>query len=483
MKRMILFAMILFLLAGASALDQSVCCEKATSGLFCQNVAQSECVLGFKQAPTSCDSTSFCKPGVCYSPTEGTCMDNTPKITCNARNSTWFEGIPAQCDLGCCTLGDQAAFVSLVRCKRLAGSLGIPLNYDKNIKDEVSCVLSVKNQDRGACVYDFEFQKTCKFTTRAECNSGLNGTGQGAFYKDKLCTAEELGTICEKTDKTTCVTGKEEVYFVDTCGNPANVYDSGKKNNLAYWTNVVKPEDSCNPTASNAGNANCGNCNYLLGSICGAQREGSDSKICLNLNCPTTSAGAKKHGESWCVYNDAGKINSAKASVGSRYYKHVCINGKELVEPCADFRQEECIQDSIKTSLGEFSQAACRVNRWQDCIAQGSKENCINTDKRDCLWNDNFGCLPKNPPGLKFWEGDEASSQCAKANANCTVTYEKKGLLGKLECASNCQCLGNAWVDERMQVCNAMGDCGSNINWVNNAGYGKGYNLTYGGMK
>ena len=119
-------------------------------------------------------------------------MDNTPQITCNAGNSTWFPGRPAQCDLGCCVLGDQAAFVSLVRCKRLAGSFGLSVNYDKNIKDEVSCVLSVKNQDKGACVYDFEFEKTCKFTTRAECNSGVNGTGKGSFHKDKLCTDESL---------------------------------------------------------------------------------------------------------------------------------------------------------------------------------------------------------------------------------------------------------------------------------------------------
>ena len=86
----------------------------------------------------------------------------------------------------------------------------------------------------------------------------------------------------------------------------------------------------------------------------------------------------KLHGESWCV-NDA--LNGAP---GSGNFRQLCVNGKIIVEACADFRQEECIQDS---SAG-FSQAACRVNRWQDCTAQTKQEDCQNGDKRDCKWLD-----------------------------------------------------------------------------------------------
>ena len=482
---LITFAFVFIVLAlafGSAQADQNVCCEKTNTGLFCQNVPLSQCALGAKQAPTSCDSTSFCKPGVCYSPQEGTCMDNTPQLVCNAKNSSWFIGAPAQCDLGCCILGDQAAFVSLVRCKRLAGTLGLSVNFNKQIKDEVSCVLSVRNQDRGACVYDFEFEKSCKFTTRAECNSGVNGTGKGTFYQDKLCSAPELGTTCGKSDKTTCISGREEVYFMDTCGNPANIYDSSKKDNVNYWTNVVSADNSCNPTSNNAGSSSCGNCNYLLGSTCRAKTSGSDINICADLNCQTTSAGPKRHGESWCVFDDSGSTNSAKASVGSRFYKHVCINGEEKVEACADYRQEECIQGKIVTTSGiEFSQAACRVNRWQDCIAQTDKDACVNTDKRDCLWKNDL-CVPKNPTGLNFWSGREPAGQSNKASSNCTVVYEKTGLIGGVEkCISGCECIQQNWLNTRVEMCNALGDCGTNINWLNIKGSGSSYNFTLGG--
>ena len=55
-------------------------------------------------------------------------------------------------------------------------------NYKKDIKDEVQCVLQVQNQEVGACVFDFEFQRTCKFTTREACNLGSNNKIKGEFY-------------------------------------------------------------------------------------------------------------------------------------------------------------------------------------------------------------------------------------------------------------------------------------------------------------
>src|SRR3989338_2825338 len=156
MKKMILFFGALFFLViimqGASALiNATVCCEKTTSGLFCQNVPQNECSSSSRSAPTSCESTSFCKPGVCYNSNQGTCLDNTPEIVCNTNKGVWSEKSPPQCNLGCCVLGNQAAFVTLTRCKYLSSALGLQTNYKKDIKDEVQCVLQVQNQEVGAC--------------------------------------------------------------------------------------------------------------------------------------------------------------------------------------------------------------------------------------------------------------------------------------------------------------------------------------------
>src|SRR5690606_37660579 len=116
-----------------------------------------------QQVPTSCDSTSYCKLGTCYDSSEGTCLDNTPQRVCNANGGVWSETAPAQCNLGCCVLGDQAAFVSLVRCKKLSSFLGLESNFNPGITNEIACIESVQGQDKGACVYESEFQKTCKF--------------------------------------------------------------------------------------------------------------------------------------------------------------------------------------------------------------------------------------------------------------------------------------------------------------------------------
>lgn len=490
----------------AGNITSTVCCEKTTSGLFCQNVPQDECNSNFRSTPSACESTSFCKPGVCYDNSQGTCAGNTPKIACDNSNGAWSEQSPAQCELGCCILGDQAAFVSLVRCKKLAGFLGLQANYNKQITDEVSCVLSVQSQDKGACVFQSDFETTCKYTTRAECDatsSGINSS-KGTFYKDKLCTAPELGTNCGKTTETICVPGKDGVYFKDTCGNPANIYDSSKINDVDYWSNVKSTLESCNSGKDNGNSKTCGNCNYLLGSFCRSSKDAGasasyGSNICANLNCKNTqNEQSYKHGESWCVYDDAGTTNQSNNAVGSRFYKHICVNGEEVLEQCADFRQEECIQDKITTSLGDFSQAACRVNRWQDCVVQTNKLDCENSDKRDCAWKEgvslasnssakasdkNSGaCVPQISPGLKFWDGSEAQSICAQANAKCIVTFEK-GLFSGEKCVGNCDCLTDEWTKQRNDVCMALGDCGAKINWVGDSGYKIGYNVTIGKPK
>ncbi len=572
-------------------LEATVCCEKTNSGLFCQDVPVEDCASD-RKPPTACESTSFCKPGWCFDSNEGTCLDNTAQIVCNDNGGTWSEEEPPQCSLGCCVLDDEAAFVTLVRCKKLSGYAGIETNWDSSIIDEQQCILSAGNKEKGACVFEEDFEKTCKIMTRESCdesvlgggiageaqqsanerttspfggsipsgensngagtnegeNSGANsnegetnpentvGTGaailslvsaqdsngriipagcearaNGVFFcPGKLCTDEELGTNCAPTRNTICQEGKEEVYFVDTCGNPANVYDAGKINDDTYWANIIKKEDSCSPGASNENSQTCGNCNYLLGSYC---REAVDvqptygSNICQSLNCVDSQGKGRIHGESWCIY-DGGSTGAP----GSRFYRQLCINGAIRVEACADFRQEECIEDSS----GGFSQAACRVNRWQDCTGQREKEECENLDKRDCKWLDGIGfvlmgsilngttvdgnslggiaeaihaqggldeiprggCVPKIPPGFNQ-QTDEASGICAQANAVCPVTFTKGLIDDEWECEEHCECLpGGSLEKQRVELCTSLGDCGPKTNFVGQKGSGKGYKTT-----
>ncbi len=486
-------------------LSATVCCERTINNFACQDVPSEECAVGSRAVPTACESTSYCKQGTCFDSTEGTCTDNTPQLTCNDNGGVFSEEEPLQCGLGCCVLGDQASFVTLVRCKRLSSQLGLETNYRTDIQDEVSCIASVQGQEKGACVFEHEFERSCKFTTKFDCDNGLNVAGSvGEFFPGKLCSAEELNTVCGPSTQTTCSAGKEEVYFKDTCGNVANIYDANKIEDQEYWTNVKSKLESCNPNAANGASDSCGNCNYLQGSFCReadrSNRPNFGEFICADLNCEDTSNGNNyRHGESWCVNSDNKGKETDQESVGSRFYKHICINGEEVVEQCADLRQETCIEDEIVVAEDSFSQAACRVNRWQDCIAQDNEGDCTNTDRRDCAWyptppslrgkmglsltnvsnSDDEGiCLPEVSPGLQFWAQGDAQSICAQANAQCVVSYEK-GFITNTDYTAkqNKECLSDKWKDEHLAILQALGDCGDNVNWAGTAGRDKGYEL------
>ena len=440
---------------------ESVCCEKTTGNLWCQNVDSSECDANYRSAPTSCDSTAYCQSGCCYDSTEGLCWENTPKQVCEDKGGSWEEdedcNIP-QCSLGCCILVDQGALVTLARCKSMSGFYGLNTDFRTDITDELTCIATAQAKDKGACVVEADYQTTCVFTTRENCDEGevsvANATAitnaSTEFYEGILCSAEELGTNCGKNTKTMLIDGKDEVYFVDTCGNPANIYDASKINDDEYWKDVVPKDESCGYGQSNAGSKSCGNCDYFRGSI-GVLANASTGYpsygdyICRDLDCVDEG---RKHGESWCA-ND-GNIGDGRDKVGSRYYKHICIYGEVVVESCADFRNEICIE----TETNGFSEAACRTNRWQDCSGQEEEADCENTDLRECKWVPNYCydssrggiapcvytkeeiaanktvtsisgeplvatkglCVPNYPPGYQFW--GESSTTSTSGNGS-----------------------------------------------------------------
>jgi hypothetical protein len=255
------------------------------------------------------------------------------------------------------------------------------------------------------------------------------------------------------TRQTTCIPGKEEVYFLDTCGNIANIYDAGKISDKKYWSDIVDKKDACGAGNSNEDSQTCGNCNYIMGSYCrdssaAGTRATYGDNICANLNCEYEGK-TRMHGESWCLTDKPAMQDSGRNPVGSKYYRLVCMNGEVTTEPCADYRQEVCLEDKIDTTEGAFSQAACRVNRWQDCTAQTDPQDCTNEDKRDCKWLDGIGymilgaeggssmegikailkekgkvagaCVPANPPGINFWEGGKTLPSPSTVSSQSTI--------------------------------------------------------------
>jgi len=530
---LILGILILLVLPGVFALEATFCCERLDSGQWCQNAPESECNTGinpitgerYRSVPTSCEATSYCKPGTCIDSEEGICAKNTPQIVCQKETGVWeelgTEELP-QCSLGCCYLADQAAYVTQTRCNRLSLLYGLEIEFRGDIQSEISCLLGAKPQSEGACVFEEEASTSCLFSTRAECSV----IESGEFYEGYLCSAEELGTVCGASEKTACFEGKDEVYSVDTCGNKANIYNSIKidDDDELYWTKITPKNESCNSDSNNANSAACGNCNYLAGSICKEYKKDSSPQspeqapdfgnfICKNLGCVYDTNGNSKtspdefyeHGETWCAQTPGaseikivdGEINrelipssnnryaeDAEENVpGSRYFRLVCYNNEVSVEPCAEFRQEICIESEVRNartaelSSGMYRNSACRINRWQDCVEQKDREQCLNEDVRDCDWQGDAGgfgfkCRPLFAPGLEFWnqEGD-ASGTCSVGNADCVYSKKEGGLGAAWDYQDNrgetgklCKD-GNYWKDKVMRTkCRVLGDCGKKDN-------------------
>ncbi len=527
--KLFLFSILIIFLIGIISSQTSYCCERTNEGAWCMNAPQEECDTSFRAAPTSCEATSYCRLGTCINTKEGNCLSNTPQRVCEDNGGVWNEGasdkIP-QCKLGCCLIGEQAAFVTQTRCKKLSSVYGLEINYRTDIQTESECILSATADVKGACVFEKEFERSCKMVTRKKCQEMQTDDSEAEFHEGYLCSAESLNTICGPRGGTTCVEGRDEVYFLDTCGNLANVYDAGKIDDTNYWTYIEGTNGvvvDCG-SGNNANSPTCGNCDYFLGSTCKKGNAQYGNFICKDLGC-TYEGKSYKHGETWCaeasgtskisVNEDYEVKSSARKNLdknsekdadvpGSRYFRLICYDGEVTVEPCAEYRQEVCLESNVN----EFKTAACRVNKWQDCLVQDNEKDCINTDKRDCKWiKENKKCVPRNPPGFNFWEEGDAEEICGQASSVCEVEIKRSmefkasdyeltegggfsfNKLGTLSCEKNCQCLtpdmaaelGNPkgysaeahkkWLSNQLQYCSSLGDCGVSVNFVGEKGY------------
>jgi len=508
--------------------DISNCCEKTkvnsdgSGGAWCVDASENECDISYDNdlgrdyftEPTACISTSYCALGTCINKRDGDCMENTPQRSCDSSLGFWSsessDDIP-QCQLGCCAVGDQAAFVTQIKCKSFASLYSIDTHFQPNIQDEITCIASAFPESKGACTFEREFETTCKMTTRSECKS-ISGS---KFHEEFLCTADELATNCAVTDKTTCVKGADEVYFLDSCGNVANVYDSSMikketgqvvpngENGKLYWKYITAP--TCG-NGANAGSASCGDCNYYDGSTCKQYDRNEDSvkpnygdNICRDLDCEWEGK-TYLHGESWCadapgITNldvsggtlNIGKLDSTKTSLpGSRFIRLVCYNGEVTVEPCADRRAEVCIESTRiipERNNVEFTSSVCRVNKWQDCVSQLIPGNCEDTAIRDCQWigisnkdcidlgdcSKHGKCVPLVAPGFDFWKSSTSSSNiCSLASTTCTAHFTQSLAQQQsndwtqedgTKCFNEKKDYKDTWGTEQNKICVSLGDC------------------------
>lgn len=455
-------------------------CLEDKNGSFCQEYPSEICNERCNEdcIPTRREETSECRLGTCVDPDEGICAAQSPRLQCESSGGNWFEQEPAECRPGCCLIGGQANYITEQACSTLSNRLGKEFDFEY-VENELACLIKAEQQEKGACLLgqNPEGQYDCKFGTKAECIS----IG-GDFQLNKLCTDPELNTSCLVTEETQCFDGEDEVYFIDSCGNRANIYDYSKKNNIGYWSDIVGKNESCNLDGNQA---ECGNCEYLSGNICGLPGEKDKEArigefVCRDLGCVDEWGDERKNGESWCAFDSQigvenkgdGNKGRSRDLPGSGHYRKVCLDGEVRTEACADYRNEIC-SETRDEEVG-FSSSACRINGWQSCIAANTDKEKLNKCEAnsDCFLKNvrisNFKfdvCAPKHPPGFDLradYGGEVGESICSAGSQVCRVVQVKG--FGGWRCEQNCGCLEPGFAQTMNNLCISLGDCGGNVN-------------------
>ncbi|MDO8628174.1 MAG: hypothetical protein Q7R56_00275, partial [Nanoarchaeota archaeon] len=391
------------------------CCEKTTSGENCQYAPENECNQNYNHATTTCDQTPYCTQQCCYQPTTGICSVNVPAARCTTSGGQVLTGNQCeapQCQLGCCTIGNNYQLTTEQQCTNLNKNYQSSQedNFDEEITDESICLSQQYNQATGCCIND----ETCQATTQEQCS--------GTFQRDNYCST--IAACSCQTHKTKGC-GTDGIYWYDSCGNQEEKIQA------------CNEEEVC-------------------------QQQGN-AVSCESVNCATTQAydhnphdlliasgGARKQGESWCVYESP--VGKFLDYPGSRHYVHACSYGKELVEPCRDYREEICLQNQVHFQGQTYNQARCIYN-----------------DIEDTKIGQNITTVPQ---GGVFWKGtknedqplDDLKKTCKARSSTCTVIYIKKDKWSDWKCEQNCECEKQAFIDQAANYCKAAGDCGADYN-------------------
>ncbi|MEK6928662.1 MAG: hypothetical protein AABW65_01755 [Nanoarchaeota archaeon] len=484
-RAIVLIGKIIFKDGGiVSAIEQSVMtCLKSKDNKICQTYLSEECKdkCLTNCIPVQSSEILDCAVGTCYDLNEGSCTEGSPKAKCEEDGGKWFNdpnGNVKECKRGCCVVKDKTYFSTEKMCERISSSSGFKKDFRAEIRDEATCVGLAKTQEEGACILETEEGNKCKFTTKSDCLQNI----KGIFNSGYLCSKEELKTNCKEQSYTSCVEGRSEIYWFDSCGNKENIYDINK---IKSWNNgmILSKEQSCSLSLGNnplANQARCGNCNYLLGSTCGKKTlkeklsEENHDAVCRSLLCIDKEGKTRENGESWCEYQGAIGLREGRSAdtPGSRHFRKVCSDGEIRTEPCADYRNEICVEARKNAGGKELSTSSCRINLAYQCYGYNQKKENKCEENPDCFikkvyvsGNFNFNlCVPKYKPGFNFEErGDVSEKICGTATQSCTVVYIKK--LKGWRCAANCECAGETFTQQMNDLCISLGDCGASVNY------------------
>ncbi len=482
-----------FVLAAEPTSNPSGCCETTNRGDTCVYTTQNNCAGNFQEG-TQCEDASACNTGCCV--VNGQCGSTVSSETCQSQGGTFFNqqcSAVSSCSQGCCQIGNNFVLTTALQCSELTEQSNIPRDqaiFLPEVIDELSCSQQELNSQEGCCV---DSTGLCTYTTKDAC-------AEGNFQTTQCSNVALCG--CKEHASKQCI--NEDVYWFDSCGNKEEIAQD---------------------------------CDYAKGTLCSQDGE---SASCISVDCTDTldrktlwgddvrdgDGVARKNGESWCEYD--GAVGLGRDLVGSRHYRHLCVNGKEIIEPCRDYREEYCIEGQIAFPDGtEYNQARCAQNNWEDCTttcnsakgitdpqqreaALSEDQHCCQSQTKSCFWQtldqkaidattnglpkvckDADGnettcvdtkatasegvCLPLVPPGGVFWTEDKDGTQepsddlqkvCEPATQSCTVYFSNDVTTGfSWEVVGNEQCLKpENFIIPAQASCNTYGDCGVDYN-------------------
>ncbi len=518
--------------------QSQACCEKTKSGESCVYTDSSSCNSNFRTASKECSETVFCETGCCAN-SDGTCGNSASKSTCESKGGSFISEVSCStiplCNKGCCTVGNNYFLATKQQCVE-RGKLfpNLKTNFDSSVTDEFNCVRKSTGSEKGCCVQS----DACVYTERDSClgsdstvsassSSATASTTQDAssniaeegtlFESGKFCSKISICS-CKAKDHKECFDG--DVYWFDSCGNRES-----KAQDCDFAKNTL-----CNSKTLKCESLNC--------------KTTIDKKTIAGIDVVSYDGVSRKNGESWCEYE--GAVGFGLDLVGSRHYRDLCIAGEEFVEPCKDYREEFCLQANVKTPVGNMLESACKPNKWEDCtvkcntakdkkskgqikLAMEKDRECCEDPKRSCFWSsasdedirkinadaqkdltstcadagraNDTTCAPKDytaieqgsgvcmpliPPGLKFWndenaEDDEKQSDadavktCEVGTKKCTVYFYKNLMTGwDWKMNDPGRCMQTNYSISSMAFCRSLGDCGAYYNVA-----GKFSNIAY----
>jgi len=362
---------------------QQGCCQETNNGDYCKMTEQRNCKNGFNPVD-SCEKDSVCSSEntvCCQNPDSGICS-RTSQIECSNKDFKSFTSDPScssvsECKQGCCILGSNCQITTNQQCNNIASRTpGLTPEFKQDITG-TDCTDICIEMIEGCCITE----GTYSYGKKVDC--------KGEFNQGKLCSSLP-NSPCEKHKGTGCYDG--DVYYEDSCGNKEEIKEECNLEDSKFC------KDNTETNSASCEDTSCKN-PYI------------DK---WNIHDPNIGPGkVKQEGEAWCIYESP--TGNYYDRPGSIHYRHYCLQGQEIVEPCKNFREEVCSQASTAggdTSFKEIQDIAELGIEMVSPISPGDFPLVFNNDgfsKAECVENNIYDSkittdVSTVPLGFPFWE-------------------------------------------------------------------------------